>query len=214
MPNEDRYIWQLLPKETDGTQHQICLFISSAIGMTFSRQTIYRCLRHIGLYDRRPVRCVPLTSTHCRLRLTRCRDHALWTPQQWSCVMFSDESRISLQSDSRRTLMRRVPGTKKIPLNDTVTVVPDGSFGEELFLDPELICMFRVDDNAHPQRANIVEECLKLEDIIRMDWPAYLPDLNPIDRVWDMLVRRIAARQPPLSCLPELQRALADEWWE
>ncbi|GFW36342.1 cubilin [Trichonephila clavipes] len=25
MPNEDRYIWQLLPKETDGAQHQTCL---------------------------------------------------------------------------------------------------------------------------------------------------------------------------------------------
>ncbi|GFV22085.1 transposable element Tcb1 transposase [Trichonephila clavipes] len=37
--------------------------------------------------------------------------HALWTPQQWSCVMFSDESRFSLQSDSRRTLIRKAPGT-------------------------------------------------------------------------------------------------------
>ncbi|GFV27205.1 uncharacterized protein TNCV_2720331 [Trichonephila clavipes] len=26
--NEDRYIWQLLPKETDGAQHQTCLFSS------------------------------------------------------------------------------------------------------------------------------------------------------------------------------------------
>ncbi|GFV00640.1 uncharacterized protein TNCV_4752771 [Trichonephila clavipes] len=24
-PNEDQYIWQLLPKETDGAQHQTCL---------------------------------------------------------------------------------------------------------------------------------------------------------------------------------------------
>ncbi|GFT19792.1 uncharacterized protein TNCV_4992561 [Trichonephila clavipes] len=24
-PNEDRYIWQLLPKETNGAQHQTCL---------------------------------------------------------------------------------------------------------------------------------------------------------------------------------------------
>ncbi|GFV61123.1 uncharacterized protein TNCV_2099981 [Trichonephila clavipes] len=28
MPNEDRYIWQLLPKETDGGQHQTCLVSS------------------------------------------------------------------------------------------------------------------------------------------------------------------------------------------
>ncbi|GFV28642.1 integrase catalytic domain-containing protein [Trichonephila clavipes] len=45
-----------------------------------------------------------------------------------------------------------------------------------------------------------------------MDWPAYSPDLNPIERVCDMLGRRIAARQPPPTCLLELRRALLDEW--
>ncbi|GFY07164.1 transposable element Tcb1 transposase [Trichonephila clavipes] len=113
--------------------------LSSATGMTVSRQTVYRRLGHIGLYARRPVRCVPLTATHCRLRLT------------WN-------------------------------------------------------------DNTRPHRANIVDGCLRSEDITRMDWPAYSPDLNPIEHVWDMLGRRIAARQPPPTCLPELRRALLDEW--
>ncbi|GFV23893.1 uncharacterized protein TNCV_272561 [Trichonephila clavipes] len=54
-------------------------------------------------------------------------------------------------------------------------------------------------------------ECLQLEDITRMVWPAYSPDLNPIDHVWDMLGRQIAAHQPPPTCLPELRRALLDE---
>ncbi|GFW87672.1 transposable element Tcb1 transposase [Trichonephila clavipes] len=83
--------------------------LSSAIGTTVSRQTIYRRLGHIGLYARRPVRCVPLTATHRRLRLTWSRE---WSPQQWSCVMFSDESRFSLQSYSRRTSIWRAPGTR------------------------------------------------------------------------------------------------------
>ncbi|GFU26341.1 DDE_3 domain-containing protein [Trichonephila clavipes] len=69
-----------------------------------------------------------------------------------------------------------------------------------------------MDDNARPHSANIVNECLQSEDITRMDWRAYSPDLNPIEHVWDMLVRRIAARQPPPTCLPELRRALPDEW--
>ncbi|GFV34013.1 kinesin-like protein [Trichonephila clavipes] len=45
-----------------------------------------------------------------------------------------------------------------------------------------------------------------------MDWPAYSPDLNPIKHVWDILGRRIEARQPPPTCLPEFRRALLDEW--
>ncbi|GFV01219.1 DDE_3 domain-containing protein [Trichonephila clavipes] len=69
-----------------------------------------------------------------------------------------------------------------------------------------------MDDNARPHRASIVDECLQSEDITRMDWPAYSPDLNPIEHVWDMLDLRIAARQPPPTCLAELRRALLDEW--
>ncbi|GFX12385.1 transposable element Tc3 transposase [Trichonephila clavipes] len=69
-----------------------------------------------------------------------------------------------------------------------------------------------MDDNAHPHRANIVDECLQSEDITRMDWPAYSPDLNPIEHVWDMLGQRIVARQFPPTCLSELLRALLIDW--
>ncbi|GFX01728.1 transposable element Tcb1 transposase [Trichonephila clavipes] len=41
--------------------------LSSATGTTVSMQAMYRRSGHIGLYARRPVRCAPLTATHCRL---------------------------------------------------------------------------------------------------------------------------------------------------
>ncbi|GFV24372.1 DDE_3 domain-containing protein [Trichonephila clavipes] len=68
-----------------------------------------------------------------------------------------------------------------------------------------------MDENAHPHRASIVSECLKSEDITRIDWPAFSPDLNPVDYLWDQLDRRVAVRQPPPTCLPELRRTLLDE---
>ncbi|GFV58515.1 HTH_Tnp_Tc3_2 domain-containing protein [Trichonephila clavipes] len=54
-------IWQLLPKKQ--TEHSIrpVSQLSSATRTTVSRQTVYRRLGHIGLYARRPVRCVSLT---------------------------------------------------------------------------------------------------------------------------------------------------------
>ncbi|GFV09672.1 HTH_Tnp_Tc3_2 domain-containing protein [Trichonephila clavipes] len=112
-PNEDRYIYLAVTAKRNrkSTASDLSRQLSSATGTTVSRQTVYKRLGHIGLYARRPVRCVPLTAIHCRLQLTWSREHALWTQQQWSCVMFSDESRFSLQADSRRTLIWRAPGT-------------------------------------------------------------------------------------------------------
>ncbi|GFW73018.1 transposable element Tcb1 transposase [Trichonephila clavipes] len=66
-------IWQLLQKKNKNrrsTASDLSRQLSSVTGTTISRQTVYRRLGHIGLYARRPVRCVPLTATHCHLRLT------------------------------------------------------------------------------------------------------------------------------------------------
>ncbi|GFU51105.1 transposable element Tcb2 transposase [Trichonephila clavipes] len=87
-PNEDRYLAVPAKRNRGNTASDLSRQLSSATVMTVSRQTVYRRLGHIGLYARKPVRCVPLTATHCRLRLTWIREHALWTPQQRSCVMF------------------------------------------------------------------------------------------------------------------------------
>ncbi|GFT03712.1 synaptic vesicle glycoprotein 2B [Trichonephila clavipes] len=147
-PNENRYLAVTAKRNRRSTASDLSRQLSSATGTTVSRQTVYRRLGHIGLYARRPVRCVQLTATHCRLRLTCSREHALWTPQQWYCMMFSDESRFSLQSDSRRTLIWRAPGTCYHQENTIERHRYGGAgwhaFGEELFWVPDLTCMFRV----------------------------------------------------------------------
>ncbi|GFW49436.1 transposable element Tcb1 transposase [Trichonephila clavipes] len=147
--------------------------------------------------------------------------------------MFSDESRFSSQSDSRRTLIWRALGTHYHPENTierrryggagwlvwggiilgsrtdlhVQSVTMAGHIYRDVILEQH-VRLFRsamgaeflfTDDNARPHRANIVGEGLQSEDITRMDWPAYSPDLNPIEHVWDMLGRRIAARQPSAS---------------
>ncbi|GFW85087.1 transposable element Tcb1 transposase [Trichonephila clavipes] len=138
-------------------------FQDDATGVTVSRQTVYKRLGCIGLCARRPVRCVPLTATHCRLRLTWSREHALWTPQQWSCVMFSDESRFSLQSDSHRTLIWRAPGTRYHQEN-TIERHRYGGAGwlvwGGIFLFPELTCMLTI--TSHIYRDVILEQHVRL----------------------------------------------------
>ncbi|GFW90014.1 histone-lysine N-methyltransferase SETMAR [Trichonephila clavipes] len=45
-----------------------------------------------------------------------------------------------------------------------------------------------------------------------MAWPAYSPDLNPIENLWDALGRAVSSRFPPPVILNELETALQEEW--
>ncbi|GFY19239.1 transposable element Tcb1 transposase [Trichonephila clavipes] len=76
-PNEDRYIYLAVTAKRNrrSTASDLSCQLSSATVTTVSRQTVYRRLGHISLYARRPVRFVPLTPTHCSLRLTWSREH-------------------------------------------------------------------------------------------------------------------------------------------
>ncbi|GFW19647.1 transposable element Tcb2 transposase [Trichonephila clavipes] len=67
------------------------------------------------------------------------------------------------------------------------------------------------DDNARPHRARLVENMLEAETIQRREWPACSSVLNPIEHVWDMLGRRIAARPRPPATVRDLEIALL-EW--
>ncbi|GFW73724.1 transposable element Tcb2 transposase [Trichonephila clavipes] len=46
-----------------------------------------------------------------------------------------------------------------------------------------------MDDKCRPRRANLVEDFLFEEGIVRMEWPACSPDMNPIEYVWEALGR-------------------------
>ena len=50
------------------------------------------------------------------------------------------------------------------------------------------------------------------EAVTSVPWPAMIPDLNPIEHIWDMLGRRIQARELPVQNIRQLKAALHREW--
>ncbi|GFS47579.1 hypothetical protein TNCV_3133761 [Trichonephila clavipes] len=82
------------------TAGEIARHTTQATGRPISRFTVVRRLHGGGLFARRPVRCVPLTPAHRRRRSLWCREHRNWRDNEWGRVLFTDESRFSLSSDS------------------------------------------------------------------------------------------------------------------
>ncbi|GFS92502.1 uncharacterized protein TNCV_1159881 [Trichonephila clavipes] len=79
---------------------EIARHTTQATGRPISRFTVARRLPGGGLFARRPVRCVPLTPAHRRRRSLWCWEHRNWRDNEWGRVLFTDESRFSLSSDS------------------------------------------------------------------------------------------------------------------
>ncbi|GFX69325.1 transposable element Tcb1 transposase [Trichonephila clavipes] len=92
-----------------------------------------RRLHDGGLFARRPVRCVPLTPAHRGRRSLGCWEHQNWRDNEWGRVLFTDESRFSLSSDSHRILIWRERGSRNHPSTSLKGIgmeVAEFSFGE------------------------------------------------------------------------------------
>ena len=72
-------------------------------------------------------------------------------------------------------------------------------------------CSIFQDKNARPHRACIVTDSLTQEGIENLQWPSRIPDMYPIEQVWDRMGRNICKRNDVVT-LDDLVRALVDEW--
>ncbi|GFW17556.1 transposable element Tcb2 transposase [Trichonephila clavipes] len=116
-PADDRYIVLQARRNRRQTAGEIARHTTQATGRPISRFTVARRLHGGGLFARRPVRCVPLTPAHRRRRSLWCREHRNWRDNEWGRVLFTDESRFSLSSDSHRILIWRERGSRSHPSN-------------------------------------------------------------------------------------------------
>ncbi|GFV68800.1 transposable element Tcb2 transposase [Trichonephila clavipes] len=178
---DDRYIFLQAKRGRRQSASIIAQQLSTAMGRQVSWFTVARRLHKGGLFTRRPERYHPLKIGHRRHRLQWCREHKNWTTDQWTRVLFTDESRNIKKRHrygSPGVLVWggiMLNGRTELKIFDRVSVIGD-RYCEEVLLThvrlfrgvigPDIIFM---DDFARPHRTLAVEELLESEDITRMD---------------------------------------------
>ncbi|GFY03985.1 transposable element Tc1 transposase [Trichonephila clavipes] len=138
-PADDRYIVLQAKRNRRLTAGEIARHTKQATGRPKSRFTVARRLHGGGLFARRPVRCVTSTPAHRRRRSLWCREHRNWRDNEWGRVLFTDESKFSLSSDSHPLLIWRERGSRNHPSN--IIERDRGAMGMQfLFMDDNAKC--------------------------------------------------------------------------
>ena len=115
---EDRYITNMALRQRTTTARRLRDNLRTATGTRVSDQTIRNRLRANNLRCRRQAVRPPLLPRHRTARRHWCTLHLRWERVQWGRVMFTDESRFSIQFNDGRVRVYRRPGERFADVND------------------------------------------------------------------------------------------------
>ncbi|GFY02568.1 transposable element Tcb2 transposase [Trichonephila clavipes] len=195
-PNEDHYLVLTARRHRNMNASLLQQHLRLATGTTVSTQIVRNWLHSVGLYARRPMRD----------RGSRNNPAFVHESVKFGAGGVLVYGGIFIDGRTYLYIIRDGPLTARRYRDEILRpiVVPyAAAIGDDFIL---------MDDNCRQHRANLVEDFLFEEGIVRMEWPTCSPDMNPIEHVWDALGKRVAGRQPPPQTLQELERALLEEW--
>jgi hypothetical protein len=66
-------------------------------------------------------------------------------------------------------------------------------------------------DNAPVHTAKVAQNILAAKKVNTLPWPAYSPDLSPIENLWSIMETNLRSHNTP-SSLAELRKAVQSEW--
>lgn len=109
---DDRFIINKCLRNRHATGVSIQKELLQVRDVAVSEWTVRRRLKEASLVPKRPARGPQLTAAHRQARLAFAQHHANWSIEQWSSVLFTDESRMCIYGSDRRERVYRRPGER------------------------------------------------------------------------------------------------------
>jgi transposase len=208
-----------------------------------SSRTTRRRLDEVGLYGRVQKEEHAYTDDTMRKRIAFAEGYSRWTDEDWSRVIFSDETHFYLGHHGREYVQRPIGAAldpkytlKTEQLEGKVSLwgcICAGGLGHaELYVDSldarryQSILALNLVSSAHQfwpkgqwwfqqdnwsvHTASTSQAWFHNHGIDLIDWPAWSPDLNPIENLWNDLKRRVYAHHP--QTMEELEHYIGLEW--
>ena len=218
---QDNFIRQRQLRDRYVTAGSTALIVNGNHGRTISRKTVRNRLRDRGIRCRRPYRGPVLTPRQPRKRKQWAANNRgrQWLDVVFSDEsMFNlsnADSRIRIYrrrqeryADNCVLVHNRFGGVGVMvwaAINHTFKselVIVNGNLTERQYIDrilrPVVVPMFRqrpglafLQDNARPHTARLTRDFLANNYVKALPFPAYYPDYNPIEHMWNVLGRRL-----------------------
>ncbi|KAI2659457.1 Transposable element Tc1 transposase [Labeo rohita] len=151
-------------------------------GVKASRATTHRRVKEFGYSCRIPLVKPLLNHRQCQRRLTWAKKK--WTVAQWSKVLSSDKSKFCISFGNQGPRVWRKGGEAHSPscLKSSV------KFPQSVMIWGAMSSV-GVGPQAHTAKST--KSWLNDHGVGMLDWPANLPDLNPIENLWGIVKRKM-----------------------
>ena len=185
--------------------------------------------------SRVPLDRLPPTPRHCQAWLIWCRERVDWIVE--GALLSSAMIRFCLYASDGRTRVRRRPDGHHFPecirprhtgpTSDFIMWGPSFIYNSrlhfvflqskvgsaryitqvvnhvlQLFLQLKMMCFFIRTAYVH----------LRALRGVQLPWPARIPDLSPIEHVWDMMKRELILSPESATTIAELRQRMQDAW--
>jgi len=131
---EDRRIVTMFEKSPKKSAFKASKELEKRIGTRVSETTIRRRLHEAGLKGRKPRKKPLLSIRNIRKRLTWAKEHVKWTDQEWSKIIWSDESKYCIFGNDGPSHVWRKNGEAPKPKNVIPTVKHGGGKLANIFV--------------------------------------------------------------------------------